>query len=44
MGDTFGLLAISAGSQDNLKIGHMFTNYGSFYFKRKNFLLSEEVH
>jgi hypothetical protein len=44
MGDTFGLLAISAGGQDNLKIGHMFTKYASFYFRRKNFLLSVGVH
>ncbi len=43
MGDTFGLLAISAGGQDNLKIGHMFTKYGSFYSKPKNFLLSDGV-
>ena len=31
MGDAFGLLAISAGGENNLKIGHMFTKYGSFY-------------
>jgi hypothetical protein len=40
MGDTFGLVAISAGGQHNLKIGHMFTKYGSFYIHRKNFLLA----
>ncbi len=31
MGDAFGLLAIGAGGENNLKIGHMFTKYGSFY-------------
>jgi hypothetical protein len=44
MGDSFGLLAISTGGENNLKISHMFTKYGSFQLKRENFLLSDRVH
>jgi hypothetical protein len=44
MGDSFGLLAISTGGENNLKISHMFTKYGSFHLKRENFLLSDRVH
>jgi hypothetical protein len=29
VGDAFGLLAIGAGGENNLKIGHVFTNYAS---------------
>jgi hypothetical protein len=44
MGDALGLLAIGAGGKNNLKIGHMFTNYGSFDRKRENFPLRDGVH
>jgi hypothetical protein len=37
MGDAFCLFAIGAGGKNNLKIGHMFTNYGSFVCNRENF-------
>jgi hypothetical protein len=37
MGDALGLLVIGAGGKNNLKISHMFTNYGSFNRKRENF-------
>jgi hypothetical protein len=37
MGDALGLLAVGAGGKNNLKIGHMFTKYGSFDRKRENF-------
>jgi hypothetical protein len=37
MGDALGLFVIGAGGKNNLKISHMFTNYGSFNRKRENF-------
>jgi hypothetical protein len=37
MGDALGLFVIGAGGKNNLKISHMFTNYGSFDRKRENF-------
>jgi hypothetical protein len=44
MGDALGLLSIGTGGKNNLKIGHMFTNYGSFDGRRENFPLSDRVH
>ena len=43
-GDASGLLSIGTSGKNNLKIGHMFTNYGSFDCKRENFPKRHRVH